>query len=210
MLLFSCCTLLLFSHVKLFYIPKTGTHQASLSFIIFQSLLKIMSIQLVMPSNHLILHCPITSCPKSFPALGFFPISQLFESGSQSTGASASASVLPMSIQDWFPLGLTGLISLLSKEISSPLQHQQFKRIKFSLLNPFFVQLSLPYITTGKTIALTIWTFVSKVMSLLFNILSRFVIAFLPRSKCLLISWLQSLSTVIHKTLHHLATHRHF
>ena len=153
---------------------------------------------------------PFISCLQFFPASGSFQMSQIFASGGQSTGASASASVLPMSIQDWFPLGLTGLISLLSKEISSLLQHQQFKRIKFSLLNPFFVQLSLPYITTGKTIALTIWTFVSKVMSLLFNILSRFVIAFLPRSKCLLISWLQSLSTVIHKTLHHLATHRHF
>ena len=137
MLLFSCCTLLLFSHVKLFSIPKTGTHQASLSFIIFQSLLKIMSIQLVMPSNHLILHCPITSCPKSFPALGFFPISQLFESGSQSTGASASASVLPINFQNWFPLGLTGLISLLFKGLLRVFSSTTIRKYQCFTAQPF-------------------------------------------------------------------------
>ena len=119
-------------------------------------------------------------------------MSQFFASGSQSIRASASASVLPMNIQGWFPLGSTGLISLQSKRLSrvfsnATIQKHQF----FSTQLSFMVQLSHPYTTTGKTIALTIQTFVRKVMSLLFNMLSWFVIAFLPRSKCLLISWLQ-------------------
>ena len=107
------------------------------------------------------------------------------------------ASVLPKSIQDLFPLRLTGLISLLSKGFSSLLQHHS---LKASVLQPsafFMVQVSHPYMTTGKTIPLTIWAFVSKVMSLLFNTQSIFVIAFLPRSKRLLISWLQSRFTVV-------------
>ena len=104
-------------------------------------------------------------------------------------------SVLPMNIQDWSPLGWTDWISLLSKRLlrifssskASVLQHSAF----------FMVQLSHPYMTPGKTKALARRTFVSKVMSLLFNMLSRLVITFLPRSKCLLISWLQSPSVVI-------------
>ena len=122
-------------------------------------------------------------------------MSQLFATGGQSIGASASASGLPMNIQDSFPLGLTGFISLQSKGLS-----RVFSSSKASILwcSAFFmVQLSHSYTTTGKTIALTIWSFVGKVISLLFNKLSRFVIAFLPRSKRLLISWLQSPSTVI-------------
>ena len=90
----------LLSHVQRFAISRTATHQASLFFTIFQSLLKIMSIELVMPFNRLSIHRPITSCPKFFPASGFFPISQLFASGGQSIGASASTSVLPMNIQN--------------------------------------------------------------------------------------------------------------
>ena len=133
--------------------------------------------------------------PQSFPALGSFQMSQLFTSGGQSTGASAS--VLPVNIQGWFPLGLTGWISLLSKALSRVFSTPQFKSISSSVLSLLYVQLSHPYVTTGKTIALTIWTLVGKVMSLLFNMLSRLVIAFLPRSKCLLISWLQSPSAVI-------------
>ena len=114
-------------------------------------------------------------------------MSQFFSSSGQSIGVSALASVFPMSIQDWFPLGLTGLISLLSKGLSTyPVI--QFKSISSSGLSFFMFQLSHPYTTTGKTIALTIWNFVSKVMFLLSNMLSRFVIAFLSRSKCLLIS----------------------
>ena len=101
------------SHFQLFAIPRTATHQASLSFTISTSLLKFMSIESVMLSSHLILCCPLLL--QSFPALGCFPVSKLFTSGGQSIGASASASVLPMTTQDWFPLGLTGLISFLSK-----------------------------------------------------------------------------------------------
>ena len=82
------------------------------------SLLKLMSIESVIPSNHLILCCPFFSCPQSFPTSGSFSMSQFFTSGGHSVGASASASVLPMNIQNWFPLGLTGLISLQSKGLS--------------------------------------------------------------------------------------------
>ena len=100
-------------------IPWTASCQASLSITISLSWLKLMSVELVMPSNHLILCCPpFSSCPWFFPASGSFPMSQLFASGGQIIGASASASVLPMNIQGWFPLGLTGLISLLSKGLS--------------------------------------------------------------------------------------------
>ena len=107
---------------------------------------------------------------------------QLFTSHGQSIGASAS--VLPMHIQDWSPLRLTGLI-LQSKELSSLLQHHSSKASVLWCSAFFMVQISHPYMTPGKTIALTIHTFVGKVMSLLFNMLSRFVKAFLPRSKCL-------------------------
>ena len=124
-------------------------------------------------------------------------MSQFFTSGDQSIGVSASASVLPMNIQDRFPLGWTGWISLQSKGLSSLLQHHSSKASILRHTALFIVQLSHPDMTTGKTIALTRWTFVSKVMSLLFNMLSRFVITFLPKSKRLLISWLQSPSSVI-------------
>ena len=146
---------------------------------------------------------PFSSCLQSFPASGSFPISQLFTSDGQSIGVSATASVLPLNIQDWFPLGLTGLISLFSclESLQGTLKSlRQHRSLKASILlhSAFFiVQLSHPYMTTGKTIALTRWTFVGKVMCLLFNMLSRLVIAFLPRSKRLLISWLQSPSAVI-------------
>ena len=106
-----------------------------------------------------------------------------FSSGSQSIGASAS--VLPMYIQDWFPFRLTHLTVLQFKGF---LQHHSSKASVLWCSAFFMVQFSHPYMTTGRTIALTIQTFVGKVMSLLFNILSRFVIAFLPRSKYLLIS----------------------
>ena len=124
-------------------------------------------------------------CPQSFPESGSFLVSRLFASSSQSIGASASASasVLPKSIQGWFHFRLTDLISLgLSRVFSSTtVRNHQFFGSLPSLS-------SGSHIHNGKTIALTIWTFVSKVMSLLFNTLSRFVIAFLPRSKRLLIS----------------------
>ena len=101
------------SCVRLFATPWTAACQASLSFAISQSLLKLMSIQSVMLSNHLILCCPLLLWPSIFPSS--FPMSWLFSSGSQSIGASPSASVLPMNIQGWFPLKLTDLTSLLFK-----------------------------------------------------------------------------------------------
>ena len=141
---------------------------------------------------------PFCSCLQSFPASGSFPMSRLFTSGDQSIGASASASVLPMNIQGWFPLGLTGLISLLSKGLSRVFSNTTVQKHQF--FGTFFiVQLSHPFMTTGKTIAFTRRTFVGKVMSLLLNMLSRLVKTFLPRSKCLLISWLQSPCPVILK-----------
>ena len=112
-------------------------------------------------------------------------------------GASASAIVLPRNTQGWFPLGVTDLIYWASKGLLSLLRHHSSKGLILQHSAFFIVQFSHPYITTGKTIALVIWTFVSKVMYLLFNKLPRFAISFLPRSKCLLISWLPSPSTVI-------------
>ena len=138
---------------------------------------------------------PFSSCPQSFPALGSFPMNNLFTRGGRSIGASAS--VLPMNIQGWFPLGLTGLISLLSKNCQESSPAPQFKSINSLALSFLYVQLSHSYMTTGKTIALTRQTFVGKVMYLLSNILSRLVITFLPRSKRLLILLLQSPSAVI-------------
>ena len=108
----------LLSHVWLFATSRTAACQVSLSITNSRSLLKLMFIKLVIPSNHLILCVPFSSCLQSFPASGSFPVSQFFASGGQSIGASASASVLPMNIQGWFPLGLTSLISFLSKGLS--------------------------------------------------------------------------------------------
>ena len=138
-----------------------------------------------------------SSCPQSLPASESFPMSQLFAWGGQSIGVSASTSVLPMNTQDLSTLGWTGLISLQSKGLLSFLQHYSSKASILQCSAFFTVQLSHPYMTTGKTIALTRPTFVGKVISLVFNILSRLIITFLPRSKRLLISWLQSPSAVI-------------
>ena len=96
------------NRVWLFVTPWTAAHQASLSTTNSQSLIKLISIESVMPSNHLILSRPLLLLPQSFPASGSFPMSQFFASGGQGIGVSASASVLPMNIQDWFPLGWTG------------------------------------------------------------------------------------------------------
>ena len=139
---------------------------------------------------------PFSSRLQSFPASGSFQMSQFFASGSQSIGVSASASVLPMDIQNWFPLGWTGWISLLSKGVSRVFSNTTFQKQQF-----FGPQLYIPTLTsnttTGKTITLTRWTFVGELISPLFNMLSRLVITFIPRSKHLLISWLQSPSGVI-------------
>ena len=125
-------------------------------------------------------------------------MSQLIISGGQSIGVSASASVPSVSIQDWYSFGIYWFDLLaVQGTFKSLLWH---RNLRASILWPsvfFMVQLSHPYMTTGKTTALTRWTFVGKVMSLFFNMLSRFVTAFLPRSKHLLISWLHSLFVVI-------------
>ena len=135
---------------------------------------------------------PFSSCLQSCLASGSFPRSQFFASGGQSIGASASASVLAMNIQDCFPLRLTGLISLQSKGTLKSLLQNHTSKTSILWCSAFFmVQLSHPYMTTGKTKALTRWNFVGKGMSLVFNMLSRLIITFLPRSKRLLISWLQ-------------------
>ena len=140
----------------------------------------------VMPSKHLILYYPHLLLPSVFSSESVLLIRW------PKYGASASVSVLPMNIQDWFPLRLTSLISLLSENSQESSPAPQVECINCLWSTFFMVQFSLPYMTTGKAIAFAIWTFVGKVMSLLFNMLCRFVKAFLPRSKCLLISWLQS------------------
>ena len=126
---------------------------------------------------------PFSSCPQSLPESESFPMSQLFAWGGQSTGASALASFLPKKSQGWPPSEWTGWISLQSKGLARVFSNTTVQKHQF-----FSAQLSHLYMTTGKTIALTRWTFVGKVMSLLLNMLPRLVITFLPRSKRLLIS----------------------
>ena len=118
---------------------------------------------------------PFSSYLQSFPASGSFPMSQLFASGSQSIGVLASTSVLPVNSQDWSPLGWTGWISLQFKGLSRVFSNTTVQKHQFFGSAFFTVQLSHPYMTTGKPIALTRRTFVGKVMSLLFNMLSRLV-----------------------------------
>ena len=126
-------------------------------------------------------------------------MSQLFESSGQSIGVSASTkSVLPMNTQDGSPLRWTGWISLYSKGLSRVFSNTTVQKASILRHSAFFiVQLSHPYMITGKIIVLNRWTFVGKVMFLLFNMLVSLAIAFLPKSKHLLISWLQSPSAVI-------------
>jgi len=141
---------------------------------------------------------PFSSCLQPLPASESFPMSQLFTWGGQSTGVSALASFLSKKCQGWSPSEWTGWISLKSKGLSTISSNTTVQKHQF-----FGAQLSSqsnlqhPYMTTGKTIALTRWTLVGKIMSLLLNMLSRLAIIFLPRSKRLLISRLQSPSTVI-------------
>ena len=172
----------------LFATPWTEACQTSLSFTISWSLLKFISIESVMPSNHLILCRPLLLSLIFNPASRSFLMSKFFSSGGQSIGASASASIRPTNIQDWFPLGWIGWISLQSKGLSRVLHHCSLKASILRCSAFSMVQLSHLYMTAGKTIALTRWTFVGKVMSLIFNMLPRLVIAFLPRNECLLIS----------------------
>ena len=160
------------SRVYLFTTPLTAAHQAPQPSTISRNFLKFMSTESVMLSNHLILCHPLLLCLPSFPT-GSFPVSRLFISGGPNIGALASASVLPVNIQGWFLLGLTDLISLQSKGLSSLLQ-QHNSKISLLCHSAFFmIQLSHPYMTAGKAIALIIRTFVSKLMALFFKTLSR-------------------------------------
>ena len=140
---------------------------------------------------------PFSSCPQSLPTSESFPTSQLFAWGGQSTGVSALALFLQKKSQGWSPLEWTGWISLQSKGLSRVFSNTTVQKHQFFSVQLSLVKFSHPYMTTEKTIALTRWIFVDKVMSLLFNMLSRLVITFLPRSKHLLIPWLQSPSAVI-------------
>ena len=178
--------------------PWAAAHQAALSFTISWSLLKFMSIESVMPSNHLGLCYPFLLLPLIFPSIRVFSSESVlcirwpkYWSWSFSISPSNEYSGLISVRIDWFDLfAVQGTLKNL-------LQHHGSKASILWCSAFFMVQLSHPYMTTGKTKALTRWTFIGKVMSLLFNRLSRFVIAFLPRSKCLLISWLQLPSAVI-------------
>ena len=179
------------SHVWLFVISRTAACQASLS-------LTILEFSPSSCSLHQWCHPAVSfsdvlfSCPQSFPASGTFPMSHLFASDGQNTGVSAS--VLPVKIQGWSPLRLVWF-PCHPRDFQEPSPASQLERIYSLVL--FMVQFSQLYMTTGKTIALTIGTFVGRLMSLLFNTLSGFVVTFLPRSNNLLISWLQSSSAVI-------------
>ena len=150
-----------------------------------------------MPSNHLILCHPLLRLPSVIPSIRVFSVSQLFTLDGQGIRNSPSASVLPMSIQGWFPLGLAGLISLLSKELWRIFSSTTVRKHQFFGPQPSFGPTLTSTWLLEKNIALTIWTFVSEVVSLFFNILSKFVLVFLPRSKRPLISWLKSHFTVI-------------
>ena len=178
--------------------PWTAACQASLSITNSWSLLKLLSIKLVMPSNHLILCHPLLLQPSIFPSIRVFSSESVLHIGWPKYW-SFSFNIIPSN-------EYSGLISfrmdwlvLLAVQgtLKSLLQHHSSKASILQCSAFFIVQFSYPYMTTGKTIALTRWTFVGKVTSLLFNMLSRLVITFLPRSKHLLISWLQSPSTVI-------------
>ena len=190
--------LLLFSHPVM---PNSlwphGLQHVSLSLTVSWSLPKFMSIALVIPSSHLILRHPLLLLPSIFPSIRDFSNELAvhirwpkYWNFSFSISTSNKYSGLISFKIDWFHLlGVQGTLRSL-------LQHHSSKASILPLSAFFMVQLSKSYMTTGKTIVLTIWTFVGRVMSLLFNTLSRFVIAFLPRRKHL-ISWLQPPSTVI-------------
>ena len=177
------------SCVQLFATPWTAAHQASLSITNSLSLLRLMSIDLVMPSNHLTLCHPLFLLPSIFPSIRVFSNKSVLcirwpKYWSFSFSISPSNEGLISFRTDWLDL------LVVQRTLKSLLQHYGSKASILLSSTFFIVQLSHPYMTTGKTVALTRWTFVGKVMSLLFNMLSRLVITFLPRSKHLLISWL--------------------
>ena len=186
------------SCVQLFVTPWTAACQASLSITNSQSLLKLMSIKLVMPFNHIIFCHPLLLLPSIFPSIRVFSSESVllirwpkYWSFSFSISPSYEYSGLISFRMDWFDL------LAVQGTLKSILQHHSSKASILQCSAFFMFKRPHPYMTTGKTIALTRWTFVSKVMFPLFNMLSGLVIAFLPRSKSLLISCLQSPSVVI-------------
>ena len=186
------------SHVWIFVTPWTSVYQASLSITNFQSLLKLMSIESVMPSNHLILCHPLLLQPSIFPSIRVFSSESVLRirwpkywSFNFNISPSNEYSGLISVRMDWLDL------LAVQGTLKSLLQHHSSKASTLWHSAVFIVQLSHLYMTTGKAITLTRRTFVDKVMSLLFNMLSRLVITFLPRRKCFLISWLQSPPAVI-------------
>ena len=188
----------LLNHVQLIVTPWMAARQASLSITNSLSLLKLMSIKSVMPSNYVILCCLLLLLPLIFPSIRDFSNESVlcikwpkYWSFSFSISLSNEYSGLI-----FFRMDRLDLLAV-QRILKSLLQNYSSKASILWCSAFFIVQLPHPYITTGKTIALTRWTFVDKVMSLLFNILSRLVIAILPRSKHPLISWLQAPSAVI-------------
>ena len=185
----------LLSCVRLFEATRNAACQTSLSIINSQSLLKLMSIESLMPSNHLSLCHPFLLLPSVFPSIRVFSSESVLHirwpkywSFSFSISPSNEYSGLISFRIDW--------LDLLADQgtLKSLLQHHSSKASILQCSAIFIVQLLHPYMTTGKTIASTRWTFVGKVMSLLFNMLSSLVITFLPRSKCLLISWITAIT----------------
>ena len=176
-------------------VPWTAACQVSLSMVNSQSLLKLMSLEWVMPSNHLILCCPLLLLPSIFPSIKVFS-NELFFTSRCPKYCSFSFNISPSKEQPGLISFRMGWLDLLAVQ-GTLTQHHSSKASIFRSSAFFTVQLSHPYMTTGKTIALTRWTIVGKVMSLPFSMLSRLVIAFLPKSKHLLISWQQLPSAVI-------------
>ena len=158
-----------FSRVWFFATPWIAAHQASLFITNSRSPPKPMSIELVMPSNYLFLCRPFLPLPQYFPASGTLPVSQLFASGGQTIGVSVSTSLFPKNTQDWYPLGWIGWIFLQSKGLSRVFSNTTVQKHQFFGTQLFYTSTLNPYLTTGKTIALTRGTFVGNVMSLLFN-----------------------------------------
>ena len=186
----------LLSCVRLFATPWTGTCQTSLPFTIFWSWLKLISFELVMPSNDFIFCHLLLLLASILPNIRVFSNELALCIMCQSTGVAASASVLPVPSDEYLglvPLALTGFICLLSKGLAKVFSSTVIQKHQFFGTGPLY-SLNITSIlwmnTEKKIIALTIWTFIIKVMSLLFNMLSTFVIAFLPKSKCPFISWL--------------------
>ena len=186
------------SRVRLFVTPWTAARQASLSITNSQSLLKLMSIESVMPSNYQILCHPRLLLPSIYPSIRVFSNESVLRIRWPKYW-SFSFSISPSNEHSGLISFRMGWLDLLAVQgtLKSLLQHHSSKASILQRSAFFTVQLSHPYMTTEKTIALTRWTFVGKVMPLLLNMLSRLVITFRPRSKRLLISWLQSPSAVI-------------